>query len=248
LRPPLAYVSKRPSVLIHTFVGRQGRFERCFRAPLASQPVVVGGRRKRPCAGFFGSRPPPKASNRFTFWPEAIGKASMFIFLPIPARRPASPPPRPARNAGFTSASSPPSFSRNTAPSSSRRGWHPALAAGRIAPNGLQDTWSLRSSDDPQEVRPRPRVHARGRSQGDGRTFLTPLLTPTDPNRDRLGPTASRKRSAMIPHVQDLFGHQPAPEYSSASLESDPASLLQRNRGGSNQTPGHPRRAMGYLG
>src|SRR5215210_6370086 len=75
-----------PSRLLKTaFVGRQARFEGCFRARLISWPVVVGGRRGAAYASFFGIRP-PKASSHFTFWPEAISKASMFTFSSLRSR------------------------------------------------------------------------------------------------------------------------------------------------------------------
>ena len=73
------------SLLKNAFVGRQERFERCFRARRIWWPVALGRRRAATCAGFFGLQP-SKASNRFTFWPEAISKASMFTFLSLRSR------------------------------------------------------------------------------------------------------------------------------------------------------------------
>jgi hypothetical protein len=53
--------------------------ERYPRTRLISWPVAVGGRRAADCASFIGLRP-PKDSSRFTFWPEAISKASILTF------------------------------------------------------------------------------------------------------------------------------------------------------------------------
>ena len=52
---------------------------------------------------------------------------------------------------------------------------------------------------------------------------LTPNLTPTDPNRGRLGPTRLDEDLPKIPVWQGILRHQPAPGRPSAVLEQNPA-------------------------
>jgi hypothetical protein len=52
---------------------------------------------------------------------------------------------------------------------------------------------------------------------------LTPILTPTDPNRGPLRPTRLDEDPPEIPVWQGILRHEPASGYATASLEQNPA-------------------------
>jgi hypothetical protein len=68
---------------------------------------------------------------------------------------------------------------------------------------------------------PRPTPSTQGPRPGSPK--LTPILTPTDPNRGRLRPTRLDEAPSEIPLWQGILRYQQAPGYLIAGLEQNPA-------------------------